>query len=197
VGALLFLHGGRERGRGKVLSLNLAFLRVDLMARAVQPTLGARGISVWMLRFSVTGWNGDDASPLPDTAWAIAEVARRAAVPIIVAGHSMGGRAALASAAAPGVIGVIGLAPWIPPREPIADFSGRGLVIAHGTADRTTDPQASHAYANACRGRATSVTEYAIDGGHHAMLDHRSQWNRIVMDSTLDLLGLPPAPGPG
>jgi predicted esterase len=170
--------------------LNLAYLRVDLMARAVHPTLAARGVSVWMLRFAVTGWNGDDASPVPGTRNAIAEVAQRSGVPVVLAGHSMGGRAALATAAEPGLVGVIGLAPWIPPGEPVSDFSGRGLVIAHGTADRTTDPRASHRYLEACRTQATSVVEHPIEGGHHAMLDHRSEWNRILIDSTLDLLGV-------
>jgi predicted esterase len=189
VGALLLLHGGRERGRGPVTPLNLAFLRVDLMARAVHPTLAARGISVWTLRFAITGWNGDDASPVPGTRDAIAEVARRSRAPIVLAGHSMGGRAALATAAEPGLVGVIGLAPWIPPGEPVSDFTSRRLVIAHGTADRTTDPRASHRYLEACRPQATSVAEYPIKGGHHAMLDHRSEWNRILVESTLDLLG--------
>lgn len=54
----------------------------------------------------------------------------------VLLGFSMGGAVAIATAAAPSVKAVIGLAPWIPPRLPLDGLRGRRLAVIHGTLDR-------------------------------------------------------------
>ncbi|MCW2971979.1 MAG: hypothetical protein JWN72_252 [Thermoleophilia bacterium] len=54
---------------------------------------------------------------------------------VVLVGFSMGGAACLANAAAPGVVGLVGIAPWLPGELPIAALRGRRLRIVHGTLD--------------------------------------------------------------
>jgi pimeloyl-ACP methyl ester carboxylesterase len=54
---------------------------------------------------------------------------------MVLVGFSMGGAASLANAAAAGVVGLVGLAPWLPVQLPITNLRGRRLRIAHGSLD--------------------------------------------------------------
>ena len=190
VGAVLFLHGGRERSFEPVRAYRLAVIRVQLLAWFVGRRLARHGVSVWALRFSVRGWNGDGMSPVADARWALAEIDRRAGpLPTVLIGHSMGGRTAMRVADAANVVGVIGLAPWLPSGEPLDALNGRLLRIAHGTADRTTDPTLSRAFADRAIGLATSVAYEVVPGDGHALLRHPRAWNRICAEGALEMLG--------
>ena len=82
-------------------------------------------LAVAQLRYRLRGWNdtGDDA--LADVAFALDTLdARYGGVPIVLVGHSMGGRAALRSAGHPTVRGVVALAPWLPGTEPVEQLAG-------------------------------------------------------------------------
>lgn len=57
---------------------------------------------------------------------------RFGATPVVMLGHSLGGRAAVRSAGAAGVRGVVALAPWLPEDEPVDQLAGRALAILHG-----------------------------------------------------------------
>lgn len=195
IGAVLFLHGGREHSHEPVRPYRLAVVRVRLLAWSVRRRLHREGLAVWVLQFSVRGWNGDEMSPVADARWALAEIDQRGSgsgsgsVPVVIVGHSMGGRTAVHAASAPNAIGVIGLAPWLPRGEPVAALRGRDLVIAHGTADRTTDPRLSEDFAARAGGVAASVGYERIDGDGHALLRRPGQWNRLVVGATLGMLG--------
>ena len=54
----------------------------------------------------------------------------------LLVGFSMGGAVAIASAAAPSVTAVVGLAPWIPDRLDLSPLRGRRLAVLHGSVDR-------------------------------------------------------------
>lgn len=54
----------------------------------------------------------------------------------ILLGFSMGGGIAIASAAAPAVETVVGLAPWVPPQLELDSLPGKRLVVLHGSLDR-------------------------------------------------------------
>ena len=186
----MFLHGGRERSFEPVRAYRLAVIRVQLLAWFVGRRLARHGVSVWALRFSVRGWNGDGMSPVADARWALAEIDRRAGpLPTVLIGHSMGGRTAMRVADAANVVGVIGLAPWLPSGEPLDALNGRLLRIAHGTADRTTDPTLSRAFADRAIGLATSVAYEVVPGDGHALLRHPLAWNRICAEGALEMLG--------
>ena len=190
IGAVLFLHGGRERSHEPVRASRLAVIRVRLLAWSVRRRLARHGVAVWTLRFSVRGWNGEEMSPVADARWALEEIDRRAGpLPIVLVGHSMGGRTAMRVADAANVVGVIGLAPWLPSGEPIDALAGRALRIAHGTADRTTNPTLSQEFAGRAVGVAASVAYEVVPGDGHALLRHPRAWNRICADGALEMLG--------
>ncbi len=140
------------------------------LALAIRHGLRGSGIAVSRPRYRVRGWNGELASPVQDLGAALDEiVARFGAIPVVLIGHSMGARAAFRVAGHPAVSAVAGLAPWLPPTEPVDQLAGRRVLLAHGTADHITSPGETWAYAE----RARSVTRDGHDRGarrraHHA-----------------------------
>ena len=191
-GAVLVLHGGRVASREPVNTRQLAVVRVALLASALHHRVADQGVAVWNLRFSVRGWNGAEASPVADALWALEQIRLHAGVPVAVVGHSMGGRAALRVASDRSVRGIVALAPWLPEDEPVRQLSGRAVTIAHGTADRITDPAASARYAVRARSVARSVALHPIARDGHGMLRRPGTWNRLTAQGVLDALGLAP-----
>ena len=189
-GAVLALHGGRVRGHRQVGRLDLPVLRMRCLARAVHQQVAPHGVAVWVLRFDVQGWNGIEASPVDDARQALQEIARHGNPPVVILGHSMGGRTAMRVAGEPNVCGVVALAPWLPAGEPMGDLTDRRLLIAHGTGDRTTDPRLSRSYASKAWGVATKVRHIDVEGDGHALLRRPTTWNRIAGDAALEMLGV-------
>jgi dienelactone hydrolase len=153
-----------------------------MIARAVAPRLAAHGIAVHTMCFRYQGWNGDERAPVPDVQWAAARLAERyGGVPLVLGGHSLGGRAVVNAADAPGVVGVLGLAPWLPADEPIAQLAGRRLLLAHGTRDRVTSPRSSYEYAERARAEGHDVARIVLPGSGHTLLSRARDWNRLVL----------------
>ena len=175
-----------------VTPLDPAVLRMIPLALAIRHGLRGSGIEVSRPRYRVRGWNGELASPVRDLREAIDEiVARLGPVPVVLIGHSMGARAAFLVAGHPAVSAVAGLAPWLPPTEPVDQLAGRRVLLAHGTADRITSPEETWAYAE----RARSVTRTAtieVLGGEHTMLRRAALWHRLAVEFSRLSLGLPP-----
>ena len=108
------------------------------------------GLAALQLRYRLRGYN--DGDPVADVEWALSEIARRHGdVPVCMVGHSMGARSVLRCAGHENVRAVVALAAWLPPGEPTVQLSGRTVVMAHGTRDRTTSPARSLDYALAAR----------------------------------------------
>src|SRR5436305_9085362 len=84
------------------------------------------------VRYRVKSWKRLDWCE-EDTRAAIAAVG---ALRTLLLGFSMGGAVAVRSADAPGVDGVLGLAPWLPDRLDLARLRGRRLDVLHGQLDR-------------------------------------------------------------
>jgi dienelactone hydrolase len=127
------------------------------------------------LQNSVRGWNGALHSPVGDARWALAQLRERfGALPVSVIGHSMGGRTAMRVGGEPGVRSVIGLAPWLPAGEPTAQLAGQNVLIIHGTADHTTNPEESHNFADNLRDVAAQVSFIAVPGARHGLLHRRA-----------------------
>jgi alpha-beta hydrolase superfamily lysophospholipase len=184
----LDMSGPREHARAVVLLLpggratsvaparrGLAHLRMVPFARAISWSTRGDEVAVWTLRYRVRGWNGDAQDPVRDARWALEEAHRtHPGAPVVLVGHSMGGRVALRLAGEPGVVGVCALAPWIEAGEP-APRPGATIVIAHGDADRVTDPRSSAAYA--ARIGASFVP---VPGETHTLLRRPVFWTRLV-----------------
>lgn len=194
-GIVLVSHGGASESTAPVTPRQLAVLWMIPLAEAVKRAAGADGIEVRRPLFSVRGWNGVQASPVADLVRVLDEIrARHATVPVVLIGHSMGGRAALRAAGHPAVIAVAGLAPWLPPGEPVDQLAGRRVLLAHGTADRITSPAETWAYAERARG-VCDLTAISVDRGGHPMLRRAGLWHALAAEFTRVSFGLPAGTG--
>jgi len=186
---VLVLHGGREHGQDPVKRFNLAYLRMVPLARALR----APGVEVWNLRYRVRGWNAPSLDPVRDARWALDRIAElHPGAPVVLVGHSMGGRTALRVAGHPSVIAVCALAPWLVPGEPYEQLEGRALLIAHGDQERMTDPAKSLAFARQAKTVTDRVARFNVVGDGHAMLKRARDWTRLVVSFVHGELGLEP-----
>ncbi len=187
-GIVLVLHGGKQRSAQVVDGRSASWLRCLGLQRAIAPALHDAGIGTWLLRYRHRGWNGG-AGPVDDAHWALAEVRRAYGdVPVVLLGHSMGARTAVHVAADPAVVGVIGLAPWLPADETVEGLAGRHLVAAHGRRDRITSFRATAAYVERARAVAASATLQDMGAVGHYLLRHVGAWNDLARSSVLEML---------
>jgi dienelactone hydrolase len=194
-GIVLVAHGGQSNSTAPVSASQLAVLRMIPIATAIRQAVSGDGIEVRRPLFKVRGWNGAQASPVADLTAVLNEIqARSPGVPVVLIGHSMGARAAIRMAGHAAVIAVAGLAPWLPPGEPVDQLAGRRVLLAHGTADRITSPAETWAYAE--RARAVSdLTAIEIRGGDHPMLRRALLWHALAAQFTRASFGLPGGTG--
>lgn len=190
-GVVVVAHGGRSVSAELTMASQPAVIRMIPVARAIRQALRGSGAVVCRPRFMLRGWNGDQASPVHDFSRILNEVGDRfGPVPIVLVGHSMGARAALRAAGHPAVLAVAGLAPWLPPGEPVEQLAGRRILLAHGNADRVTRPADTWAFAERA-GSVTDVTAIEIRTGEHAMLRRARLWHGIAAEFTRLALHLP------
>lgn len=191
-GLVLMLHGGAEHGDREVDHRSLAYRRTRWMFDTISGRLVDAGVRVALLRFTVKGWNAAHAPvppPVTDARQAVRHLrAEHPDLPIVLLGHSMGARTAVRAADEAGVVGVVGLAPWLPKDDPVAALAGTHLVAAHGSRDRITSARATAAYVR----RAGEVAESArfVDMGPlgHYMFAGVRRWNATAVTESLTIL---------
>ncbi|MFJ1753483.1 alpha/beta fold hydrolase [Kitasatospora sp. NPDC088134] len=192
--AVLVLHGGQEFGAGRPPAVNLPGLRMLPFAKAVERGAAAvpgRSLAVGTVRYRCRGWNGDRADAARDAEAALADLAEQLGpVPIVLIGHSMGGRAALRAAAHPCVRGVVALAPWCPRDEPTEHLRGRSVLMLHGDRDKVTPPADTDLFALRARDHGARVAGYRVHGSGHTLLRRAGDWHRSAAGLALGLLGL-------
>ncbi|EWC58317.1 hypothetical protein UO65_6409 [Actinokineospora spheciospongiae] len=190
---VLVLHGGRERSRAPVTRHQLAYLRMVPFARDLHRRGADAGVAVWLLKNRYRGWNAPDLDAVRDAEWALERVrAAHGDVPVVLVGHSMGGRVALRVGGDPSVVAVAGLAPWCKPGEPVEQLAGRAVLIAHGVLDRMTDPRLSYDFARRARAVTDRVVRFDVPGEGHAMLRKAGKWTRLVTGFALGALDTQP-----
>jgi alpha-beta hydrolase superfamily lysophospholipase len=178
---VLVLPGGRAQSSSPVRPWNLSYLRMVPFCRTARHGPAGRSVATALLRYRVRGWNGAQTDPVRDAGWALDELRRQfPGVPVVLLGHSMGGRAALALLAEPDVVATIVLAPWLPPGEPRVPLGTGRLLVMHGTADRWTDPAASREYVERVDAAGGDATWVPVPGVGHFMLRRRRSWRRAV-----------------
>jgi len=188
---VLVLHGGRVEGTAPPGRRDSARLRMLPFLAALGRAGHGRSLAVGEVVYRCRGWNGPRADAARDALAALDQVvAAHGRVPVVLVGHSMGGRAALRAAGHPSVAGVVALAPWWPSGEPVRQLAGRRTALIHGDLDRVTDPVQAREVALEARAAGASVCGYSVPGGRHAMLRRAGDWHRTTTRLALGLLGL-------
>jgi len=186
-GVVLVLHGGAARRDNPPVSPSqLSVIRmVPIAARIARAGRGQ--LAVHRLLNSHRGWDST-RTPVMDVMWALRRVRETygEGVPVCLVGHSLGGRAALLSGAAPSVRGVVALNPWLYPHDH-ADLPGRRVLIVHGTDDRVAPLEHATRFAERLSG-TTSTQFVTVAGGKHAMLRHAGEFDRAASDFVVETL---------
>jgi dienelactone hydrolase len=192
-GIALFCHGGTATSVTPPRDGALSLVRMRGFEQFVRAAAADRGISTQLLRYRVAGWNGAAADAYTDVRWAIEQVRAEHGdqVPIVLVGHSMGGRAALRAGGDPQVAAVCGLAPWTPPGEPVEHLRGRTVAILHGRGDRWVPAALSADFAVRAHEAGAHVARFTAPGGH-SMLRGALRWHRFARDVVLGATGIEP-----
>jgi len=191
-GLVLMLHGGADKGLDAIDERSLSWRRSRWMMHEIHGDLHRAGLDVWLLRYKVKGWNEGHApvpSPVPDARWALDEVRREhGSLPVVLLGHSMGGRTAVAVADDPDVVGVVAVAPWLPKDEPVESLAAKHLACAHGRSDKITFAKATARFVH--RAAEVAASAEMVDMGRvgHYMLRRRTAWNRFAVDHAVRFL---------
>lgn len=186
-GVALLLPGGASKSTHRASRNGLASLRM----RTFQKSLERAGVDTHLVTYRYRGWN--DGDPVPETAAAIAAVrAARPDAPIVLVGHSMGGRIALRLAAEPGVSAVVVMAPWLPPGEPLAQLRSTTALLIHGDRDRLTDPARTLSFARAAAALSQRIAFVELRGGEHKLLRRSGRWHDLVRRFTVGESGAGP-----
>ncbi|WP_049759028.1 alpha/beta hydrolase family protein [Renibacterium salmoninarum] len=185
---ILVLHGGKPKSTAGSKPWHLSSLRMRPFSSLLAATGRPYGIAVAQLRYRQRGWNEQLQAQVVDGKWAIKELsAHFVQVPIVLVGHSMGGRAAAYLSQEPQVVGTVALAPWWPQQEGELFRASQHLLVMHGTSDGWTDPSNSAQQVQIAKSNGVDASWRAMPGGHF-MLRNPSQWQRITAETAVGWL---------
>jgi dienelactone hydrolase len=189
----LFCHGGTVESAQPPRERALSLLRMRAIEEFVRRGAGPLGLDTYLLRYRVAGWNGLAADAFADVRWALGRIreAHGDGVPIVLVGHSMGGRAVLRAGGEPGVTAVCGLAPWTPPGEPVGHLRGQTVVLLHGRGDRWVPARLSADFAVRAERAGARIARFTVAGGH-SMVRRSGVWHALVRDVVLAGAGFAP-----
>ncbi len=143
---------GRESGPLTALERGGGAAGCQAVVRAVAAAVPDDEVFLGQVRYRLQGWNGSRADPVGDVRRALAELVRLVgAVPVILVGHSMGGRAAACRGGDTGG-GAGGAGALVSGGgRPVAHLQDKKVIALHGDRDRVTDPSESIAFVRRAR----------------------------------------------
>ncbi|MFE9889406.1 alpha/beta hydrolase [Streptomyces scopuliridis] len=173
----------------------VAYARMLPLLRHLARAGAAEGLVAHAVHYGGRGWNGAQARLAADAEWAADEVVRRYGdVPVCLAGHGMGGRAALHAAGHRAVNSVLAMAPWLPEDdraaepEPVRQLTGRQVLIMHGTTDARTDPELSYRLAERAKKVNRDTCRFEVHSDGHALRQHHQEVLALAADFVLGAL---------
>ena len=189
----LFCHGGTVASMEPPRERALSLVRMRAIEQFVSAAAGDRGVATSVLRYRVAGWNGPAADAFADVRWSLDRIRAEHGtdVPIVLVGHSMGGRAVLRAGGDDQVAAVCALAPWTPPGEPVTHLRDRTVAILHGRGDRWVPAALSAGFALRAEEAGARVARFTVAGGH-SMVRRALVWHTFVRDVVLAGAGLEP-----
>ncbi|WP_406454028.1 alpha/beta hydrolase [Streptomyces sp. NBC_00876] len=185
-GVVLLLPDGEPYSyrRPSPLSYALQLPLARSLARAGQDD----GLAAHVVHYRCRGWNTTDAQLAADAEWAVDEVVRRYGdVPVCLAGHGMGGRAALRAGGHPAVGAVLAMAPWLPgdpsaEPEPVKHLVGRQVLLVHGTNDARCDPELSFRLAERAKKSNRNTCRFEVHSDGHSLRQHHAEVTALAAD---------------
>ncbi|MCM2412158.1 alpha/beta hydrolase [Streptomyces sp. RKAG290] len=166
----------------------LPYARQLPLARTLARAGRDDGLVAHVVHYRCRGWNTTDALLAADAEWAVEEVVRRYGdVPVCLAGHGMGGRAAIRAGGHPAVGAVLALAPWLPgdpeaEPEPVKHLSGRQVLLVHGTNDTRSDPELSFRLAERAKKSNRDTCRFEVHSDGHALRQHHDEVAALAAD---------------
>jgi alpha-beta hydrolase superfamily lysophospholipase len=189
----VFCHGGTVASVDPPRERALSLLRMRAIEQFVHAAGTDRGLGTYLVRYRVAGWNGPAADAYADVRWTLEEIRARHGddVPVVLVGHSMGGRAVLRAGGDASVRAVCALAPWTPPGEPVDHLRDRTVAVLHGRGDRWVPAVLSADFAVRASEAGARIARFTIAGGH-SMVRRAMVWHAFVRDVVLAGAGLAP-----
>lgn len=185
---VLVLPGGRPTSNARSRAWQLANFRIALLSQSIGRRLGA-DVDTSRVQYRLRGWNAGRLDALVDARAALGEMVLRVGTgPIVLVGHSMGGRVAAQLAAEGRVAGVAALAPWWPEGDGDLIPPACRLLTMHGTADSWTDPRASLAQTLRAEDRGVDARWVEFPGAGHFLLRDYSRWHRLTAEFAIAVL---------
>lgn len=179
--AVLVLHGGSAESFAPTRWRSPAVLRLWPVAKVVARSVPRA--AVYRLRFSIRGWNGDGSSALSDARWALDRLRERhPGVPLILVGHSMGGRVAAHLGGDPGVAGIVMLAGWTPSNDPAAQLAGVPVIAIQGGRDRVIPESTTRPFMARATHFGAQLQLILLPWGGHTMLRRFWVWHRLAAE---------------
>lgn len=185
-GVVLLLPDGEPYSHRRPSPLTYA-LQLPL-ARSLARAGGTDGLAAHVVHYRCRGWNTTEAHLAADAEWAVDEVVRRYGdIPVCLAGHGMGGRAALRAGGHSAVTSVLAMAPWLPgdpdaEPEPVKHLVGRQVLLVHGTNDARSDPELSFRLAERAKKSNRNTCRFEVHSDGHALRQHHSEVAALAAD---------------
>ncbi|MFF2554020.1 alpha/beta fold hydrolase [Nocardia sp. NPDC058058] len=188
---VLVLPGGQVSSRAPSRCWQLARVRTALLTRGLRRRLGPDFV-VEPVQYRYRGWNAPDLDPVTDADRALSAVPASSG-PIILVGHSMGGRVAAHVAARHTIAGIVALAPWWPNDDAALIPAATRLRVLHGIDDSWTDPESSRRQTVSARDRGVDAEWSALTRAGHFMVRRWRVWHTRTTQLVLDVAERVPA----